>query len=270
MELFYRRFGEGPPLIIVHGLYGESDNWVSIGRALADKYEVFIIDQRNHGNSPHAPEHNYTVLKNDLLGFMDRHNLRKAVLMGHSMGGKTVMFLAASNPDRVQSMIVVDISPRSYKSTDQPSPHTLDHLNVLNAMMNVDLTKADSRMDIDMMLAGTIKSQRVRQFLLKNVRRTKKKTFEWKLNLPALRDAMPHILDGLDPKEFLNGNGVTGFPALFIKGADSDYITSADSEIIQTIFPTAELVTIPNAGHWVHAEQPELFLKNVRYFLEGN
>ncbi len=270
MKLFYRKYGEGPPLIIVHGLYGESDNWVSIGRALADRYEVFIIDQRNHGHSPHDPEHNYTVLKNDLLGFMDEHNLGKAILMGHSMGGKTVMFFAAAWPERVQSMIVVDISPRSYISTDQPSPHTLDHLNVVNAMMNVDFEKAESRMDIDMMLAPYIPSQRVRQFLLKNVRRKDRTHFKWKLNLQALHDEMPRILDGLSPEKYLNGNGITGFPALFIRGADSDYIREADYSIIHTIFPTAEIVTIPNAGHWVHAEQPELFLKNVRYFLEGN
>ncbi len=270
MDLFYRKFGEGPPLIIAHGLYGESDNWVSIARALSENFEVFIIDQRNHGNSPHTREHNYTVLKNDLLEFMDRHNLAKAILMGHSMGGKTIMFFAASYPDRVQAAIIVDISPRSYKSPDQPSPHTLDHLNVLNAMMSVDLEKAESRMDIDMMLAGSVTSQRVRQFLLKNVKRKDHEHFEWKLNLETLHNEMPRILDGLDPAKFRDGNGITGFPVLFIRGADSDYITTSDYEIINTIFPTAEIVTIPNAGHWVHAEQPELFLKNVNYFLEGN
>ncbi len=270
MDLFFRKFGDGPPLIIVHGLYGESDNWVSTGRALADHYEVFIIDQRNHGNSPHTREHNYTLLKNDLLGFMDAHRLEKAILLGHSMGGKTIMFFAADYPERVQSMIVVDISPRSYKSLNQPSPHTLDHLNILNAMMSVDFEKAESRMDIDMMLAGTIASQRVRQFLLKNVRRKDQNHFEWKLNLGALHDEMPRILDGLDPEKYLNGNGITGFPALFIRGENSDYIQDIDYGIIHTIFPTAEIVSIPNAGHWVHAEQPELFLKTVNYFLEGN
>ncbi len=270
MDLFFRKFGEGPPLIIVHGLYGESDNWVSIARALSEKYEVFIIDQRNHGRSPHTREHNYLLLKNDLLEFMEKQNIGKAILMGHSMGGKTIMFFAADYPQRVQSMIVVDISPRSYKSLDQPSPHSLDHLNVIDAMMNVDFSKAHSRMDIDMMLAGKIPSQRVRQFLLKNVVRKDRNHFEWKLNLDTLYREMPGILDGLDPGKYRNGNGITGFPALFIKGADSDYISDSDFTIIHTIFPTAEIVTIPNSGHWVHAEQQELFLKNVMYFLDGN
>ena len=270
MELNFRKFGEGPPLIIVHGLYGESDNWVSIGKELSDLYEVYLIDQRNHGSSPHTPGHSYKLMKNDLLEFMDQQGIGKAILMGHSMGGKTIMFFAADYPERVQSMIVVDISPRSYKSTDQPSPHTLDHLNVLNAMMDVDFNKAESRMDIDMMLASTITSRRVRQFLLKNVRRKDRDHFEWKINLQALHDAMPDILDGLDPAKYRNGNGITGFPVLFIRGENSDYIMEADLDIIHTIFPTAEIVTIPNTGHWVHAEKPELFLKNVRYFLEGN
>jgi esterase len=270
IELNYKKYGEGPPLIIVHGLYGESDNWVSIGRALAEHYEVFIIDQRNHGASPHTREHNYTLLKNDLLDFMNLENIDRAILLGHSMGGKAIMFFAVDYPERVQSMIVVDISPRSYKSLDQPSPHTLDHLNVINAMMSVDFSKAESRMDIDRMLARSIPSQRVRQFLLKNVKRKKSGGFEWKINLETLHNEMPDILDGLDPEKFRNGNGVTGFPALFIRGADSDYISNIDFPVIHTIFPTAEIVTIPNAGHWVHAEQQELFLKNVMYFLEGN
>lgn len=269
MKLFYRKYGSGPPLIIVHGLYGASDNWISVARELASNYEVFIIDQRNHGNSPHSDEHNYMLLKNDLLNFMNEQGIKKAILLGHSMGGKTIMFFAADYPERVQAMIVVDISPRSYKSLDQPSPHTVDHMNIIEAMLNIDLSKAESRMDIDMMLADTVKSKRVRQFLLKNIKRKDQTKFSWKLNLPALQKALPGIMDGMNPDDFRKNGGVTGFPVLFIKGADSNYIDDVDYPIINTIFPAAEIVSIKNSGHWVHAEQPDLFIKNIKYFLDG-
>lgn len=267
MEMYFRKFGEGPPLVITHGLYGASDNWVSIGRELSKDFEVFLPDWRNHGRSPHTKEHRYLDLKNDLLEFLDEQKIKKAILIGHSMGGKANMFFAVDYPERVQSLVVVDISPRSYKSLDQPAPHTIDHMNVLQAMQNVDFKKADSRMDIDMMLADTVKSPRVRQFLLKNVSRKGKESYKWKLNLETLSKFLPDILGGIDPEKVNSGLGVTGFPVLFIKGADSDYISEIDYPIIRKLFPTADIVSIPNSGHWVHAEQTELFLKNVRYFL---
>ncbi len=269
MKMFFRKFGDGPPLIITHGLYGASDNWVGIGRELAKSHEVFILDWRNHGNSPHTLEHNYQILKNDLLNFIDEQGLTKVSLLGHSMGGKANIFFAVDNPSRVDSLIVVDISPRSYMSLNQHTPHTVDHLNIIKAMMDVDFSKVDSRMDIDMMLSDTVKSQRVRQFLLKNVKRKDQHSFEWKLNLQSLHDNIPNILNGLDLDKVNNGMGVSGFPVLFIKGADSDYISDIDYPIIQKIFPVADIVSIPNAGHWVHAEQTELFLKNVNYFLRS-
>ena len=269
MELFYRKFGEGSPVIIVHGLYGSSDNWVTIGKELASEHEVFILDQRNHGRSPHSLEHTYLLMKNDLLEFMDKMNLDKAHLIGHSMGGKTIMFFAADYPERVASLIVVDISPRSYRSLDQPSAQTVDHLNIITALMNINLKGVSSRKDIDNQLRETIRSKRIRQFLLKNVERKDQENFRWQINLPALRNSMPAILDGLDIERFLNGNGITGFPVLFIRGEESHYINEQDYPLIKTIFPKASIVSIPNAGHWVHAEQQELFLKNVKYFLKN-
>ncbi|MCF8379974.1 MAG: alpha/beta fold hydrolase [Bacteroidales bacterium] len=269
MNMEFRKFGEGPPLIIAHGLYGASDNWVGIGRELAKTHEVFIIDWRNHGKSPHTPEHNYDLLKKDLLDFINQQNLKKVSLLGHSMGGKACMFFAVDYPEIIQSLIVVDISPRSYISLDQPAPHALDHMNVIQSLIKVDLKKAESRMDIDMVLADTIKSPRIRQFLLKNIHRKNLNNFEWKINLQSLHDNLPGILGGLNPKEINNGKGVTGFPVLFIKGADSDYISDIDYPIIKSIFPVADIVSIPNSGHWVHAEQTELFLKNIKYFLNN-
>ena len=221
MKLNFRKYGEGPALIILHGLYGSSDNWISIARELAYNFEVFIPDLRNHGNSPHTEEHNYEVLKNDIHDFMEMQGIKSASLLGHSMGGKAAMFFAADHSDKLDNLLVVDISPRSYKSVDEPAPHTVDHQNILQAMINVDFSKVDNRMDVDMMLAETVKSQRIRQFLLKNVKRKDKDSFCWKLNLEVLHRSMPEILDGLDPQKINNGLGLTGFPVLFIKGENS-------------------------------------------------
>jgi pimeloyl-ACP methyl ester carboxylesterase len=206
-------------------------------------------------------------MREDLYEFMEKQSIKRASLLGHSMGGKVAMYFAAKYPEMIDNIIVVDISPRSYRSLDHPAPHTVDHRNIIQAMMKVDFSNVDNRMDVDMVLAETIKSQRIRQFLLKNVKRKDKTSFCWKLNLKTLHDSMPEILDGLDPSKVNNGKGITGFPALFIKGENSDYISDVDYPVINQIFPGAEIVTIPNAGHWLHAEQTELFIKNIKYFL---
>ena len=266
MELFFRKMGSGPPLIIVHGLYGASDNWVTVGKALSGNFEVYLIDQRNHGNSPHSGIHNYDVMKNDLLEFMDKYLIKKAVFLGHSMGGKTIMFFAAEHPERVNGLIVVDISPRSYKVKEH-EPKSIDHITIMDTMLSVDFDVVQSRKQVENKLAETISSKRIRQFLLKNVHRTKKNQFSWKLNVQALKQNLPAILDGLDPQDFMYGDPVTGFPVLFIKGEKSDYISEKDQEVIGIIFPYAEVVSIPKAGHWVHAEQTELFLETVLKFI---
>jgi pimeloyl-ACP methyl ester carboxylesterase len=198
---------------------------------------------------------------------MEHHSIPRATLLGHSMGGKAAIYFADKYPEKIDNLIVVDISPRSYNAPEHPAPHTVDHLSIIKAMMKVDFSQVDNRMDVDMILAETIKSQRIRQFLLKNVKRKDRNSFCWKLNLKTLHDAMPAILDGLDPSKVNNGKGISGFPVLFIKGEKSDYISDPDYPVIRQIFPGASIVTIPNAGHWLHAEQPALFLKNIRYFL---
>ncbi|HAN17681.1 MAG: hypothetical protein A2X13_03545 [Bacteroidetes bacterium GWC2_33_15] len=265
MDLFFRKFGQGPPLIIVHGLYGSSDNWVTVGKKLSEKFEVYLIDQRNHGQSPHSPEHNYSLLKEDLREFMDKHSIEKAVIIGHSMGGKTAMFFAADYPERINSLIVVDISPLSYKSTN--SVQLLSHSVIMDSMYKIDLSKVNSREEIDKILAESIHQTHVRQFLLKNIRRSKDNKFSWILNISALRKELPEIMSGLDIKDYENGKSISGFPVLFIKGADSDYILEKDEKEILKIFPFAEITTIPKAGHWVHAEQPELFIKTIETFV---
>ncbi len=261
MKLFFRKYGQGPPLIIIHGLYGSSDNWVSIGRKLAENFEIYILDQRNHGRSPHSSDHNYLLLKEDLKEFMDTHSIEKAIIIGHSMGGKTAMFFAADYPERISHLIVADISPNSYQFTN--SNQLLAHSTIINAMHNIDFYGINGREDIDDILAKSIPEYRIRQFLLKNVKRTKDNEYSWSLNLKTLKTELKNILDGLDK----NQTEITGFPVLFIKGGKSDYISAKDEKVINKIFPFADIETIPNAGHWLHSEQPELFLKKVKEFI---
>jgi len=269
MKLFYRKYGEsGPPLIIVHGLYGASDNWISIARELSAKFEVFVIDQRNHGESQHSEIHSYESMQEDLLEFMNEHNLEKAILMGHSMGGKTVMSFAATYPEKVISLIVVDIAPKSYKEQAITSHITANHAKMIDAMLALNMDHMDTREEVSSALATSIGSERVRMFLLKNLTRNREKKFCWKINLPVLKKYLDEIMDELPLDEVKARGGVRGFPVLFIRGENSDYIQPEDHENIRKVFPGAEIVSIPNSGHWVHAEQPELLLKTLKYFLD--
>ena len=269
MELFFRKYGETrPPMIIVHGLYGASDNWVSIAKSFSEHFEVYLLDQRNHGRSPHSHEHNYEVMKEDLREFMDKMELEKAILVGHSMGGKTVMFFARDYPDRVSSLVVVDIAPKSYNTPDEASIKTINHKNLIAAMNRVDFSQVTSRQQVEDELAQSIENVRVRQFLMKNLHRNRDNSFNWSLNVAALEQNMTHILEGMNQQDFEKGNGIVGFPVLFVRGADSKYILDEDIDnIILTIFPFAEVVTIPKAGHWLHVEQPSLLVKNILYFV---
>jgi pimeloyl-ACP methyl ester carboxylesterase len=267
MQLFYRKYGEGTPLIIIHGLYGASDNWHTVGKALAEHFEVYLIDQRNHGRSPHAPEHTYRHMCADLLELMDNLHLSKAILIGHSMGGKTAMRFAVSNPERVQALLVVDIAPKSYNNLRTYEHQTVDHQMIISTLSTIDLAKAESRLDIEHQLAERIASERTRQFLLKNLTRSVGGGFRWKLNIAALANNLPAILEGISLEDFVVEPESLGFPVLFIRGANSDYILADDADLILELFPYAETVTIPNAGHWVHAEQPRLLVKNILYFL---
>lgn len=266
MKLFYRNFGKGPPLIIVHGLYGASDNWLSIGKELASDYDVYLIDQRNHGQSPHSETHNYPAMRDDLISFMDEHDIQKAILVGHSMGGKTVMFLAEAFPERVDSLIVIDIAPTTCHPDDQSS-QARTHTEIVNGMLMVDFSQVKKREDVDDQLARTIHSRRIRSFLMKNVLRTPEGNYQWKLNASVIGKELSSIFEGIDLSKYSPGTGITGFPVLFIRGENSDYISDDCIPNIKQVFPMAEIATIPRAGHWLHAEQPDLLVKTLRYFL---
>lgn len=262
MKLFFRKFGQGLPLIIIHGLYGSSDNWISIGKKLAENFEVFLIDQRNHGKSPHSTEHNYQLLKEDLREFMDNQSIEKAIIMGHSMGGKTAMFFAVDYPERVSRLIIVDISPLSYKTTK--AYNLLAHKTIISAMCNLDFRGITSRKEINDILAKSIPENRVRQFLLKNIKRSKNNEYSWSLNIKTIKNKLANIMDGFNE----NQAKITDFPVLFIKGENSDYILDNDKKAISQFFPFAKIETIPNAGHWLHAEQSEIFLGKITDFIQ--
>ena len=254
MKLFFRRFGQGFPVIILHGLFGLSDNWVTFGRNLSEHFEIFIPDIRNHGQSPHSPVFDFPALVEDLNEFMEDHNLISPIIIGHSLGGKTAMLFALEHPEQVKKLIVVDISLRKY-------PANQEHQQLINAMLVVDFSQARSRTDVEKQLEGLVENEKLRQFLLKNVYWRNKTTLDWRLNLPALNDNLPTLFEGvITDKQFDK-------PVLFIRGGNSRYIMESDYPEIYKKFPQAVITTIPNASHWVHADAPVEFFRIVYGFL---
>lgn len=255
MDLHYKSFGEGFPIIILHGLFGTLDNWQTIAKQLAEDYQVFIVDQRNHGRSPHHPEFDFLVMADDLQRFMEDNWIYNAHIIGHSMGGKTAMQFTMNYPDMVEKLVVVDISPKAYQS---------GHDLIFNALFSLDLSKISSRKGADEQLKLQIEDTGVRQFLLKNLTRNGSGGYEWKMNLRAIYKNYINVLRAIE----------SGSPfekeTLFISGGLSDYIRKEDMILINEFFPQAKMVTIPNSGHWVHAESPVEFLEIVKKFLNTN
>jgi len=267
MNLFYREEGEGFPLVIVHGLYGSSDNWLTVGKKLSSRFKVYMIDQRNHGRSPNSEEFNYEVMKNDLADFFDQHTIEKAIVMGHSMGGKTAMCFAADYPERIEKLVVVDIAPKDYFLLKNESQYFL-HKNILEAMLNIDFSRMESRKVIENYLLEHIDSTPIVQFLLKSIVRNKEsQQFEWRLNAQILYDNLDEIISGVNARWFDDRLPIFNYPVLFIKGEDSNYILPEDFQTILHIYPEAIIRIIPNAGHWLHAEQPQLFMEVLEQFL---
>ena len=253
MRLAYKRYGAGPSLIILHGLLGAGGNWHTLSSKVFGQHaEVFTVDQRNHGRSPHSDVFDYPSMVADLETFMDDHGLPSATMLGHSMGGKTAMHMALTHPERVDGLIVVDMAPRDYLPR---------HTDLFDALRALDLTAYPSRRAIDAALAERIASYPVRQFLLKNLIYDGARGFTWKMNLDGIFRNYDRINTVLDPRLTFDG------PTLFIRGEASDYITDTDVPAIRMQFPQAKLVTIAEAGHWVHADAPQAFAEAVVAFL---
>lgn len=254
MKLFYRHFGEGQPLIILHGIFGISDNWVTIGRKLAEKFEVFIPDQRNHGQSPHSSTFNYYSLVDDLYEFIEDHQLINPIIIGHSMGGKVAMYFVLDNPSKVEKLIVVDISARHY-------PPRQEHMKIIQTMNSVDFDTVTKREDVEQIISQTINSHRIKMFVMKNLYRIGKNRLSWRLNVKDIYENIDNVFEGVSsPYSFEK-------PSLFIKGGKSDYIIEEDKDPILEMFPLAQFTTIEGASHWVHADKPDELCATFSAFL---
>ena len=254
LQLHFREFSEGPPLIILHGIFGSGENWLTVSKKFSEKFRVFLPDQRNHGRSPHSPDFGYYELVEDLRQFADQRGIEKFFLIGHSMGGKVAMRFAAEFPNRLAGLVVVDIAPRLYQ------PH---HQNVIAGLKAVDIEHSQSRAEAEQAMATHIEEEDVRQFLLKNLYRKEDGKFAWRINLPVLEKAVETI--GENPEPIVP----VSVPALFVRGANSRYIREEDEAGIRLRFPHAQIATINGAGHWVQAEKPQEFAALVMDFLQS-
>ncbi|QKZ12549.1 alpha/beta fold hydrolase [Spirosoma sp. KUDC1026] len=254
MKLFFRQAGEsGPAIVILHGVFGYSDNWLTISKTIAAKgYRVFALDQRNHGQSPRADEQDYQSMANDLHEFLEDQQLTDAILVGHSMGGKTVMQYAMMYPGTFWKLVIVDIAPKFYP---------IHHAEIIRGLNAIDLLKLTSRNEADTILSSYEPILSVRQFLLKNLYRNEQGQFDWRLNLPVIERELHGIGD-----ELTNPRIVTD-PTLFIRGSESPYIVNEDIRAIRQIFTNATFKTIEGAGHWVQAEKPAEFVDTLLSFI---
>jgi esterase len=253
MRLNFKKLGEGEPLVILHGLFGMLDNWFTLGKRFGENFTVYLIDQRNHGQSPQSDEWNYKVMSDDLLEFFNENNIEKATIIGHSMGGKTAMYFAGKHPERVKKLVIVDIAPRFYP---------IHHDTILAALLSIDLENLKSRNEADALLSKYISDFGTKRFLLKNLARKENDNtkFEWKFNLPVIAKNIHEI--GIETSE---GSSA---PTLFICGEKSDYINPSDESEIKKLYPNSDITSI-NSGHWVHAEKPEEFYNAVMNFLKN-
>jgi len=256
MQLNYKKIGEtGKPLIILHGVFGFLDNWLTIGKTISEQgFVVYLVDQRHHGRSPHEGSLEFPTLAADLKEFLSQQNLDNPILLGHSMGGKTVMEYAVNNPDTFEKLVVVDIAPKQYP---------VHHTKLLKGLNALPVEEIENRQQADDFLSTYEPILAVRQFLLKNLYRKEEGGFDWRFNLPVLTSDMGKV-----GAEITASNPVET-STLFIRGSKSDYILDEDWDTILKIFPNAQLDTIENAGHWVQAEQPKAFVEHLLNFLNS-
>lgn len=252
MQLHYQTLGQGQPLILLHGLFGASNNWGTVAKHFSQHYQVICVDLRNHGSSPHSASQSYANMADDLLELCDALSLERIHLLGHSLGGKVAMQFATHHPDRVEKLIVVDMGMRAYADA---------HTHLIDAMMDIDLTTLQSRHEVDKILSNSIPQAMVRQFLLMNLIKSDS-SLAWRINLAALKTNYPGL------QQAVCENAHYEKPCLFIRGEHSDYVQNADTEQIKTNFINAQFASLPT-GHWVHAEQPQAFIEGVGNFLKS-
>ena len=257
LTLYSRKVGEnGPDFVVLHGLFGSGKNWRSFAGSLEEDFQVWTLDARNHGDSPHADSMSYQQMAEDVVRFFDENELENVILLGHSMGGKTAMQLALQFPDRIAALIVVDIAPVCYD-------HQQKQLKLIEAMQGLHLAAEMSRSDIEKKLALKIPEKRLLSFLMTNLYRQNGQ-FQWRIGLEQIAAGMPYLLN------YPELNSVFKGPVQFIGGENSAYLKFEYHALIRKKFPESRITMLKNCGHWLHVEQPAAFQKTVNEFLRYN
>ena len=252
MKLFYRKLGSGKPLFILHGLFGLSDNWSTVGKMLSESFEVYLIDLRNHGSSPHSDEWTYSAMVNDLTELMENEKLNKIILMGRSLGGKVAMQLASMHPEKLEKLIVVDMAPKNYSGSS---------FDFANKLIDTNLTELKTRKEAEERLSSFIHEKSELQLMQKNIYWNDENKLAWKFNLKTIAENINKIKN-----TFTLGEIHISISALFIRGEKSNYILDSDIPQIKKNFPDSEIKTIAGVGHWVHADKPQKFVDIVKEF----
>ncbi len=255
MQILHSKIsGDGKPLLILHGFLGSGDNWMSLGRRWAEEFQVHLLDLRNHGRSFHDDEMSYEVMIEDIAHYTEHYGIGRFSLLGHSMGGKLAMHWAVSHPGTLDKLVIADIAPKAYPR---------NHDRILKALEQVDFERHTTRQEVERVLSRYIDRADIRLFLMKNIKRTKNGGLAFKCNLPVLAASYASITEALPAYSIYEGE------TLFLRGGLSPYIEKEDEALIYAHFPAARIVEIPGAGHWLHAERPEIFYREVRNFLSG-
>lgn len=256
MELNHKIFGEGEPIVILHGLFGMLDNWKSIATTLSKEFMVILIDLPNHGKSPAMTPHDYPTMAEAVADFLNDHWIYNSYMIGHSMGGKVAMQLALDHPQLIKKLVVVDIAPRNYKG---------GHEEIISAISELDIASFNNRKEAETELLKRITDLSIVQFLLKNLTRKKTNGYEWKFHLENLINHYEDVLKNIqytEDSQFEN-------PTLFIRGEKSKYIVEARDEAeIKSLFPDSKIEMVADSGHWIHAEQKDAFLEAVLGFIK--
>jgi len=256
IQLTHRDLGGSglPPLIILHGLMGSSRNWQTLGRELSERYHVFALDLRNHGTSPHSDEMTYQSMAEDVILWMQSQHIEKAIILGHSMGGKVAMVAACRYPMYISKLLVIDIAPKAY--------YWPAHRSEFSAMKKIDLNHIATRLDAEKVLEADVPSLALRKFLVTNLEKTAQGNWQWIVNLDVITKAVDHLESNpLAPAEQYLG------PTCFIVGGKSNYVKIEDEPAVRSVFPEAQIVTLQEAGHNPHMDSKDAFLKAINDFI---
>jgi esterase len=251
MKLNHRILGEGEPLLILHGLFGSSDNWQTLGKQYAEDFQVILVDQRDHGHSSHSHDFSYEAMAEDLNELIEELELENVRLLGHSMGGKTCMLYASEHPETVKKMVIADIAPKKYP---------VHHQEIIAALEEVDLSSLNSRKEVEAAITLGIPDFTIRQFLLKSLYWIEKGQLAWRFNVPEIARQIEAIVD----QPYMQPCDV---PVLFVAGGKSDYIREEDHHLIEAYFLNSSITAMPESGHWLHADNPETFYSITRSYL---